>query len=687
MRISIIIPAHNQVKHTAGCLETVLTDLGDDDEVVLVDDDSADATPVLAGWPGVRYERLGQRSGFAAAVNHGAAVARGDFLLLLNNDTIPQPGWLESMHAAMRQPTVGVVGARLIYPGTNLIQHAGMVFGADCLPYHIYRHHDANCPHVRRRRPFASLTGACLLVRRELFAELGGLDEGYRNGYEDVDLCLQSGARGYQCLYEPEAVVLHYEGLTVGRFDQVQANLQRFRRKWAGQVVQDDLAVLRADGFAPDGPTAAVEMIAPAPQLSGVAAAVSGRRPATSRAMREPEMPPVDDRRPAHPPPVQEPPLRAGDRPLGVVRPRTARDVSIFWLGPLYDQTSAAIHGRELCAALARQGAGVRVMPPLGPDVEWMHTAGDLAALRLFESTPLLNGFTAVMPFPAAPAAPTSALGRAWTAAGRRCLQVTEYATPPRIRPMPQLDKADELWVPSDFHRTLLRTQGRDELPISVIPPGVDTQHFCPDRPPLFVEGAHGFVCLGVLPWRAERGWDVLLRAYLAEFASTEDTTLVIYTAAASGVTTDELLAGSLELLPELDGDHDCADVVIVREPLSPADYPGLFTSADVLVAPDRTAFDGRLLLEALATGLPVITTAWAATRELVSDEVGAGIRATLAADGLSAEPSLDDLRRLLRQAAASSTWSTARQPRARDLALEHWTIEQEAAAIIAQLR
>ncbi|MCL6640463.1 MAG: glycosyltransferase, partial [Candidatus Rokubacteria bacterium] len=237
--VSVVIPVWNQAELTRRCLEALARTIDPAEvEVVVVDNGSGDNTAaVLASAPlPVRVLRNTRNLGFACASNQGARAARGALLVFLNNDTEAEPGWLDALRAAAADPTVGVVGAKLLYPGTRRVQHAGLALNADGVPDHLWRHAPEDDPRAAEPRDLDMVTGACLAIRRDLFLALGGFDEGYRNGCEDVDLCLAVRARGLRVRYEPAAVLLHHEGGTPGRFDHVQANLARLQARWGATL-------------------------------------------------------------------------------------------------------------------------------------------------------------------------------------------------------------------------------------------------------------------------------------------------------------------------------------------------------------------------------------------------------------------------------------------------------------------
>jgi tetratricopeptide (TPR) repeat protein len=222
-------------------------------EVIIVDNGSTDDTPVwLAQLSGdVRVIRNDENLGFAKACNQGAKAARGRYLVFLNNGTIPQAGWLEALvQEVEHHPEVAVVGSKLLYPNGR-IQHAGVTFSrTDRSPYHLYQGFRADVPAVNRRREFQAVTAACLLVRREVFEAVGGFDEGYRNGFEDVDLCLKIRERGWHIIYQPASCLIHLESQTPGRKTHELENWLRFRACWGSQwrLADEDLLAFE-DGF------------------------------------------------------------------------------------------------------------------------------------------------------------------------------------------------------------------------------------------------------------------------------------------------------------------------------------------------------------------------------------------------------------------------------------------------------
>lgn len=230
---SIIVPVRNNWQYTQRCLASLAhTRVRECAEVIVVDNGSTDGTQghIKHEFAWVKIIRNEQNLGFAAACNQAAIEARGQYLVFLNNDTVAQPGWLEALVETAKAPDVGAVGALLLYPDGR-VQHAGITL-INGIPDHVYRYAKPDAPEVNEYREVDMVTGACLLIHRDLFYQLAGFDEIYENGVEDVDLCLRVRAAGLKVVYQPKAVLYHHEAQTPGRFDRVRENLVAFLTRW-----------------------------------------------------------------------------------------------------------------------------------------------------------------------------------------------------------------------------------------------------------------------------------------------------------------------------------------------------------------------------------------------------------------------------------------------------------------------
>lgn len=253
---SIIIPVFNKGELTQQCLTHLakVTD-GYTYEVIVVDNASTDGTKAFLATLGgdCRVITNEKNFGFAKACNQGAEAARGRYLVFLNNDTIPKSGWLSALvEEVQAHPDVAIVGSKLLYPDET-IQHAGVVFSKNCLtPYHLFRGAPGDLHAANARREYQVVTAACMLIRREEFEAVGGFDEIYQNGFEDVDLCLKVGKRGKQIIYQPRSVLYHLEHQTPGRKDpEVERhNGKVLMERWASSIVIDEDLYTVPEGYA-----------------------------------------------------------------------------------------------------------------------------------------------------------------------------------------------------------------------------------------------------------------------------------------------------------------------------------------------------------------------------------------------------------------------------------------------------
>ncbi|MBS7456756.1 glycosyltransferase [Coralloluteibacterium stylophorae] len=237
---SIVVPVHGQLDHTLRCLRALSAPARTRFEVIVVDDASPDATrATLAGTAHLRLHALAENQGFIGACNAGAALARGRVLVFLNNDTAPQPGWLDALVDTLDTvPGAGIAGARLVYPDGRL-QEAGGILFANGQGWNFGRFDSPDAPPYTHLRDTDYVSGAALAIPAALFVELGGFDVRYAPAYyEDSDLAMRVRAAGRRVLYQPRATVVHFEGASAGtslehgmKAYQV-VNQERFHARW-----------------------------------------------------------------------------------------------------------------------------------------------------------------------------------------------------------------------------------------------------------------------------------------------------------------------------------------------------------------------------------------------------------------------------------------------------------------------
>lgn len=262
--VSVVIPVHGQWPVTAACLRALLPSLpaGWPVEIVIVDDASPDETPkrlaeIAAGDHRLVVLRNETNLGFVGSCNRGAAAATGDYLVFLNNDTVPLPGWLPPLIRTFHDfPTAGAVGGKLLFPDGRLQEAGGVVF-ADGSACNFGREHPDPSWHLFNHvRSVDYVSGALLATPRDLFQVLGGFDPNFAPGYyEDTDYCFRLRETGRDVLLQPESVVVHVEGGTAGtdhtsgmkRFQEL--NRCRFGSRHAAALARQQA---RPAVFAPD---------------------------------------------------------------------------------------------------------------------------------------------------------------------------------------------------------------------------------------------------------------------------------------------------------------------------------------------------------------------------------------------------------------------------------------------------
>ena len=231
--VTVIIPVRDQFAHTYRCLDSILLNRPEASlEVIVVDDGSRDETVyaalLLSG--GVKLLRNGANLGFVGSVNAGAAAARGRLLMLLNNDTLVQPGWLDELVGTFAaDPTVGVAGSKLLYPDGTL-QEAGGIIWRQGMGMNWGRGDDPGRPEYCFLRDADYVSGAALMIPRVLFEQVGGLSAAFAPAYyEDTDLCFKVRATGLRVVVQPMSRVTHHEGASAGT-DLDGAGMKRFQR-------------------------------------------------------------------------------------------------------------------------------------------------------------------------------------------------------------------------------------------------------------------------------------------------------------------------------------------------------------------------------------------------------------------------------------------------------------------------
>jgi len=255
--VSIVVPSSCRSAHVVRCLRQVVA--GTDYpalEILLavscIDPNSRAQRAVLrrlGRMAGLRICDLGMAAfNYAAANNNAVRQARGDLVLLLNDDVVPiEPGWLQCMVAEL-EDSAGIVGPRLLY-GNRALQHGGVIMGLGNLCEHAFRLLPARAPGphglARLSRQVSAVTGACMLMHRSLYQNLNGMDEEFSIALNDVDFCLRAAAAGAPVKLAADVELYHMESRSLGRhYHGARAALeavevQRLRASWPEMITAD----------------------------------------------------------------------------------------------------------------------------------------------------------------------------------------------------------------------------------------------------------------------------------------------------------------------------------------------------------------------------------------------------------------------------------------------------------------
>jgi GT2 family glycosyltransferase len=254
-RVAVIIPTHNRHDLLRRCLETVLATTAHELLDICVIDHRSDEPETKAYLRQIADRCLvlpyEEPFNYSRMMNHAVARLVGSpaYYLFLNNDIEPSaPGWLEHMLGHAQRSDVGIVGPLLLYP-SGLVQHAGAVVGLHYAADHSPKSNDAEALEPVSRavthlplatRDVSAVTGACMLMRSEVFHQVGGFDGRLAVGFGDTDLCLRVRARGYKVLFDAGAVLLHHESATRGRHDPHPLDTQFFRARYLQFILCGD---------------------------------------------------------------------------------------------------------------------------------------------------------------------------------------------------------------------------------------------------------------------------------------------------------------------------------------------------------------------------------------------------------------------------------------------------------------
>ncbi len=256
--VSVIIPTRNYGKVLNTCLESLFQKTDYPNYEVLVMDNGStepETLELFETWQNKEPERfrcapLDIPFNFSKINNQGVLKTNGKYLLFLNNDTeILTPDWMSAMVEQAQRPPVGVVGALLLYPDDQSIQHAGVIGGLGGVADHSHKLFPSDVPgyfgQIQTINNYSAVTAACVMCRREVFDEVGGFEEELAQSFNDVDLCFKIVEKGYRNVYLPHVVLNHYESKSRGYEDnpvkqaRFAQEIRYMQHKWPRFMTHD----------------------------------------------------------------------------------------------------------------------------------------------------------------------------------------------------------------------------------------------------------------------------------------------------------------------------------------------------------------------------------------------------------------------------------------------------------------
>lgn len=253
--VSIIIPNKDQAEALKKCLDSIREKTSYRNYEIIIVENNSEEPETFAFYKKIAGEKIkivtweGEFN-YSAINNFGVRHARGDYLLLLNNDVeIINGDWLTEMLSHCQRKEVGIVGAKLYYPD-NTIQHAGIIIGIGGVAGSVFvglpRAFSGYLHKASIQLDLSAVTAACMLVKRSVFEQVGGLEEKLKVAFNDVDFCLRVREKGYLVVYDPYAELYHYESKTRGAEDtkekirRFQTEIEYMRSHWIGLLKKGD---------------------------------------------------------------------------------------------------------------------------------------------------------------------------------------------------------------------------------------------------------------------------------------------------------------------------------------------------------------------------------------------------------------------------------------------------------------
>jgi glycosyltransferase involved in cell wall biosynthesis/tetratricopeptide (TPR) repeat protein len=521
----------------------------------------------------------------------------------------------------------------LLYPD-GTIQHAGVYFNEHGIPYHAFRSMPSDHQAVLISRETPGVTGACLLMPKQLFQQIGGFNEDYHMYVEDVDLCLRTWEAGFKVVYCAESVITHFESASITdinrRDEMVREAWGHLHRSWQNKW----------------------------PKI------ISDLTPADTSHRIEPN-------------PVTKRSNQARKKP------------DVLWHAPIFDPSGYADEARHFILQVQKQGIKAAVRE-IGRRSDVFRNGMDEHMRERLDKAiaqPIAQDFISVIQFPA------YAFKR--IPHGRYHIGRTTFETD--SLPADWVQKCnlmDEVWVPSAFNMQTFKAAGVTST-LFKVPEGVDVERFRPDLAALEIPGIRSVVFLSIFEWIYRKGWDVLLSSWAKSFGPQDDVSLILRTypmnvtdAVGAKNVIEQRINGFLESELHI-GRHEIAPIVVLAEQLHERDMPRLYATADAYVLPSRGEGWGRTQMEAMACGLPVISTRWGGSLEFMNDDNSLliDIKGLVTIDERAeipfyrgqkwAEPSIEHLNELMQNVVEKPTQMSALGRRARVDMEQQWRWEK----------
>ena len=253
--VSILIPNKDQKEALENCIRSIVEKSTYKNYEILVIENNSECQETFAYYrrlekEGVRILRWDNPFNYSAINNFAARQARGEYLLLLNNDTrVITPDWIQGLLGNCQRPEVGITGAKLYYPD-NTVQHAGIIIGIGGIAGHAFlnlpRNRSGYLHKASIQMDYSAVTAACMMVKRKVYEELGGFEEKLAVAFNDVDFCLRAGQAGYLVVYNPEVELYHDESKSRGAEDspkkvrRFQEEIEFMRTRWMDFLKKGD---------------------------------------------------------------------------------------------------------------------------------------------------------------------------------------------------------------------------------------------------------------------------------------------------------------------------------------------------------------------------------------------------------------------------------------------------------------